>query len=138
MGKHHSGGCLCGDVRYQFSEPIYGCVNCHCESCRKNCAAPMTTFVGVYDGTWRWTGAAPSVFESSPGVKRYFCGRCGSPVAYISENFTNKMHFYLAQLDDPEAFKPEGHSFKDSQLSWLHLADDKPDTTGKKWSKKAS
>lgn len=94
----------------------------------------MTTFVGVNEGRWRWTGAEPSVFVSSPGVRRFFCGRCGSPVAYISENLTNKMHFYAAQLDDPEAFQPEGHAFKANRLSWLHLSDDLPDLTGGKWS----
>lgn len=135
MSRQHSGGCLCGSVRYTFSEPIYGCVNCHCDSCRKSCAAPMTTFLGVHDGSWRWTEAKPTLYESSPGVKRYFCSRCGSQVGYISENFTNKMHFYLAALDNPEAFKPEGHSFKANQLSWLHLDDALPDLTGSKWSK---
>ncbi len=134
MPNTHSGGCLCGAVRYSFDEPIYGCVNCHCDSCRKNCASPMTTFVGVHDGHWRWTGEPASIFSSSPGVKRHFCARCGSPVAFISEKLTNKMHFYLAQLDDPEAFTPEGHSFKSSKLTWLHLADDLPDLTGNKWS----
>ena len=94
----------------------------------------MTTFVGVHDGSWGWIGEQPSVFDSSPGVKRYFCPRCGTPVAYIAENLTNKMHFYLAALDNPEAFKPEGHSFKENKLSWLHLADDLPDLTGTKWS----
>jgi hypothetical protein len=94
----------------------------------------MTTYVGVYDHSWRWSGKEPSVFESSPGVKRYFCGKCGSPVGYISENFTNKMHFYLAQLDDPTAFRPEGHSFLNEKLSWLHSGDDLPDLSGGKWS----
>lgn len=94
----------------------------------------MTTYVGVNDGAWKWTGKEPKFFESSPGVRRYFCPTCGSPVSYISANFTNKMHFYLAQLDNPEAFVPEGHSFKSSKLSWLHLADDLPDLTGGKWS----
>lgn len=117
MPTTHTGGCLCGDIRYVFDELIYGCVHCQCESCRKNCAAPMTTFVGVHDGQWRRTGVPASAYESSPGVKRHFCARCGGPVAYISENFTNKVHFYLAQLDDPEVFAPEGHSFRSHKLS---------------------
>jgi hypothetical protein len=95
----------------------------------------MTTFVGVNDDSWKWTGVQPTLFESSPGVKRYFCGRCGSQVGYISANFTNKMHFYLAGLDNPEAFKPEAHSFLAEKLSWLHLGDELPDSTGAKWSK---
>jgi hypothetical protein len=134
MTTTHHGGCLCGAVRYAFEAPIYGCVHCHCDSCRKNCASPMTTFVGVHDGQWRWLREPASVYVSSPGVERHFCNRCGSPVAYLSKNFTHKMHFYLAALDDPEAFKPEGHSFLQNKVSWLHLSDDLPDVTGHKWS----
>lgn len=95
----------------------------------------MTTYVGLFEGTWRWVGKPASTYASSPGVQRFFCARCGTPVAFISERFTGKMHFYAAALDDPEAFAPEGHSFIDNKLSWLHLADDLPDVTGHKWSK---
>lgn len=134
MAKTHFGSCLCGEIRYTFDEPIYGCVHCHCESCRKATGSPMTTFVGVHDGTWRWLGKEPAVYRSSPGVRRYFCASCGSPIAYISESLTNRMHFYAAGLDNPNAVEPEGHSFRAEKLSWLHLADTLPDLTGGKWS----
>lgn len=129
MGASHLGGCLCGAVRYSIDEPIFRCVHCHCDSCRKNCGAPMTTYVGVHGGAWRWVGGPAAIYISSPGVKRFFCATCGSPVAFVSEQLANKMHFYAAALDDPEAFVPTGHFFKHNKLSWLHLADELPDVT---------
>ena len=125
MSDSHTGRCLCKAVTYTFETPIKWCVNCHCESCRRNCSAPFTTFVGVDDGQWRWTGVEPSVFESSPGVQRFFCGTCGSPVAYRPKG-GGEIHVYAAALDDPAAFAPERHVFHSEKLAWVHLADDLP------------
>ena len=78
---YYSGGCFCGAVRYEYEGPENWVGHCHCESCRRNCSAPFTTFVGVPRDKVRMTGAAPAVYESSPGVRRLFCARCGTPVA---------------------------------------------------------
>ena len=64
------GRCLCGSVRFEIDMPVLSCVTCHCESCRRQCSAPMTAYVGVADGSWRWTKGAPKTFNSSPGVDR--------------------------------------------------------------------
>ena len=121
----HTGRCLCRATTFAFETPIKWCAHCHCESCRRNCAAPFTTFVGVDDGQWRWTGAEPRAYESSPGVQRFFCGTCGAPMAYRPKG-GGEIHFYAAGLDDPEAFPPERHVFHSERLSWVHLADDLP------------
>lgn len=125
MTQTHTGRCLCSAVTYAFEMPVKWSICCHCESCRRNCAAPFTAFVGVVDGQWRWTGAEPAVFESSPGVNRFFCATCGSPVAYRPRN-GGEIHFYTAALDDPSAFPPERHVFHGEKLAWVDLADDLP------------
>ena len=125
MTETHTGRCLCRATTYSFETPIKWCLHCHCESCRRNCSAPFTTFVSVLDGQWRWTGTEPRVFESSPGVQRFFCGTCGSPAAYRPKE-GGENHFYLAALDDPEAFAPTRHVFHEEKLAWVHLSDDLP------------
>ena len=42
------GHCLCGTIRYEFDPPALSCVTCHCDSCRRQCAAPMTTYFGAF------------------------------------------------------------------------------------------
>ena len=92
------GRCLCGAVTYEFTgEPAWR-GHCHCESCRRNCSAPFTTFLGVPREGFRWTGAAPQVYDSSPGVRRPFCGRCGSPMAYDAAKDRANIHLYAASL----------------------------------------
>ncbi len=121
-----SGHCLCGAVRFAFDGAANWQAHCHCESCRRNCAAPFTSFLGVDHGKWRWTGTAPARYASSPGVTRHFCPTCGTPMAYESEVWPHEIHFYAATLDDPGAYEPTEHVNWNEHLPWLKLADGLP------------
>jgi len=109
----------CGVVRFEIAAAIDTIVNCHCESCRRQCSSPMTTFVGVGDGKWRWLSEAPKVYNSSLGVERQFCPECGSPISFRSTNMSVMMYFYVASLDYPENFPPTLHCSFDEKLCWL-------------------
>ena len=43
--KKHTGGCMCGKVRYELDCESSWNVYCHCESCRKHTGAPVVAFV---------------------------------------------------------------------------------------------
>jgi hypothetical protein len=89
------GRCFCGAVTFEIDDPVRSCVSCHCESCRRQCSAPFTTYIGVLDSQWRWTGKEPKIFNSSPGVERTFCDHCGSPLSFRSKKMSDVMHFTL-------------------------------------------
>lgn len=129
------GRCLCGAVTFAIELPVQSCVNCHCESCRRQCAAPMTTYIGVLDTQWRWTGKLPRFYNSSPGVERSFCGNCGSPMSFRSERMSGIMHLYVATLEEPEYFKPTLHVAYEEKLSWLIVADGLPTHVGPDYTK---
>lgn len=130
MPEAGDGRCLCGAVRYAWSAAPLWAGHCHCESCRRNCSAPMTSFFGIANGAWQWTSDAPAIYESSSGNTRSFCNRCGTPMAYASQRFPDEIHFYAASMTDPEAYRPTVHFHADERLSWLHLADDLPQEQG--------
>ncbi|MEM7722131.1 MAG: GFA family protein [Pseudomonadota bacterium] len=100
--------------------------HCHCDSGRRNCAAPVTTFFAVANDGWHWTGETPSEFQSSDHATRLFCAKCGTPMAYRSTRYPDETHFYAATLADPVAFEPEQHFHWSEHLPWLPLADDLP------------
>lgn len=120
------GHCLCGDIRWETDGSQNWAGYCHCASCRRNCAAPVTAYFGVPDGHWRWTGAAPAVYVSSSGVRRLFCGRCGTPMAYDADHHPDEIHFYAATMEDPVTYRPEAHFHADEALPWMVIADDLP------------
>jgi hypothetical protein len=76
--ERHSGGCLCGEVRYEVSGRLRPIVACHCGQCRRMTghylaatAARLRNFRLLADATLRW-------FEASPRARRGFCATCGS------------------------------------------------------------
>jgi len=130
------GRCLCGAIKFEIDEPVQVCVTCHCDSCRRQCSAPMTTYVGVLDGQWRWLGKAPKTYASSPGVERSFCDTCGTPLSFRSQKMSGVMHLYVASLDNPESVAPTLHVAHEEKLSWLQLADDLPAHIGPDYTKR--
>lgn len=120
------GRCLCGAVTFEFDGPPRWVVHCHCESCRRNTSSPFTTFLGVARTDYRFTGEKPQTYESSPGVRRLFCGRCGAPIAFDADRYAEEIHFYAASLEHPERLKPEGHVHDAERLPWVALADNLP------------
>ncbi|MBX2867653.1 MAG: GFA family protein [Acidiferrobacterales bacterium] len=121
MKRMHCGRCLCGGVTFEITTCTPSCVNCHCESCRRQCSSPMTTYIGVPDGQWRWSGSLPKVFHSPPWVERSFCENCGTPMSFRSRKMSDVMHFYLAALENPALFQPTMHVAYEEKLSWLNV-----------------
>ena len=118
-----TGRCLCGNVRWQYDGEVTWACYCHCDDCRRNCAAPVVAWLGVPLSKFKWLGEVPGMYKSSEGVKRHFCKNCGTPMAFEADHYKGVMHLYAASLDNPEQFEPTFHVNHDSKLSWLKLED---------------
>lgn len=113
------GHCHCGRVRFAFDRTRARDPDiCHCESCRRITAAPLTAGFAVPDTAWRWTGERPRLYRSSPGVRRWFCDTCGTPMAYATDDLPDETHFYTATLLDPAMLPPERQVCADEAVPW--------------------
>jgi hypothetical protein len=119
-----TGGCLCGAVRYKAEGRMKWASYCHCRSCRHATGAPVAAFAGFPEATFSYTKGTPQVCETSPGVWRSFCGRCGSPLTYHATTYPGEVHIYTGTLDTPEDFKPGVHVFCEERIAWFETADD--------------
>ncbi|MBX2867844.1 MAG: GFA family protein [Acidiferrobacterales bacterium] len=119
-----NGHCLCKKIQFSYRGDENWRGHCHCESCRRQTASPFTTFMGIDHNHWQWTAAQPAVYESSPGVKRYFCDQCGAPVAYESTKYPHEIHFYASLLEDHSDFQPDKEFHKDEKVNWVSLEKD--------------
>jgi hypothetical protein len=122
----HSGGCLCGFVRFVSDGDPLWVAHCHCASCRRHTASSMATFVGFRREQVTFQTGDRSIYASSPGVQRGFCARCGTPVSYESQSSSGELHLYLGCFDDPENFVPGAHVFYGEHLPWLQIHDALP------------
>ena len=130
----YSGGCLCGDVRYELTGESEWNVYCHCRSCRKHAAAPVVAFVKYAPENVRWNGTPRKRYESSEGRFRGFCQNCGTPLTWETEiDGIPWLVFHIVSLDTPEHFVPVEHVFYEERLPWFEIDDELPRHPGSKF-----
>jgi len=66
-----------------------------------------------------FSGNSLTTYESSPGIHRGFCKRCGSPVCYTSVARKNEIDIFAATLDNLDVYEPLEHYNWNERLSWL-------------------
>ena len=81
------GRCRCGDIRFEISGQPVLVEYCHCRSCRHSAGAPLMAWAGYRRDDFSMLSGAPTVHESSSGVKRSFCGCCGTSLTLTDERF---------------------------------------------------
>ena len=129
--KRPQGRCLCGTVRFSFDPAAVSSRSlCHCESCRRATGAPVTAWFSVRDTAWRWSLGAPRLHASSPGVRRGFCGVCGTSLSYACDRHPGQTDLAAAALVDPAEFEPEAHVHWEERLPWLRISDELPKREG--------
>lgn len=101
-----TGHCFCGAVAYEVDRAPIWVGHCHCASCRRQTGSVVATFVGVGDDAFRVTRGTLTEHESSAGVWRGFCRRCGTPLTYRARRFPGEVHIHLGTLDEPQRFAP--------------------------------
>ena len=119
-----TGGCLCGQVRYQVdADPLWLC-HCHCGMCRKHGGAPIATWIGFPAGAVRWGGKEPTRYRSSKDVERSFCPDCGSTIGFHRVHETS---LAIGSLDAPAVLPVTklwtGHVWFKEHIPWFDTAD---------------
>jgi len=122
-----AGGCMCGAVRYEVTGESFGVAHCHCNSCRKHNGGPVGTLAGYNKDQVTFSGDERKMYESSPGVGRAFCGKCGTPLTWEGESGGAYIfEFHISTFDNPDALVPTGHSFDAERIAWFDIADNLP------------
>ena len=105
---HLTGGCLCGDVRYEISGKPVGTGMCHCRLCQRALGAPVNAWIVFKDKDIRFLNSKPRYFKSSVIAERSFCPNCGTSLTYrlVKPERSEYQVFCLPTLDDPSAFQP--------------------------------
>ena len=104
MSEKHSGGCLCGAIRFEASAPIGNINQCHCLNCQKASGAGASANVLMDTAALRFIKGEPKIFvdtaDSGTKLNRGFCGDCGSPLFSQRQNMMGKLVLKVGALDD--------------------------------------
>jgi len=114
----HEGGCLCGAIRYRVTAAPTALVLCHCRSCRKASGAPSLGWAIFRASDFAFISGKPATYESSPGVERGFCGRCGTSLIYADADRPDLADVTTATFDNPDAFVPTKEIWLEQKITW--------------------
>jgi hypothetical protein len=120
------GGCMCGAIRYSATANPANSMICHCQSCRRSAASPVVAWVTFAKSEFRFTRGTPLEYQSSPKVRRRFCGACGSPLVYEHLDTADFVDVTTCSLDAPWGFPPTHHSWLSDDIGWVKFGDGLP------------
>ena len=124
-----TGGCLCGEIRYESDVLPYLVGYCHCKMCQKGVGNLFGTAAFFKHAHFRYVKGAPTWYTSQ-GAKRGFCSQCGSPIAFQRLGYEDDYcAIWLGTLDQPAAYKPTAEWHTESKIPWVDLGSDLHDAT---------
>lgn len=132
-----TGGCLCGEVRYEITAEPVRRVNCHCRTCQKSSGSAYMALIFVPDTALNIKGRYseyPTIAASGNTVYRAFCVKCGVPLFGRNSVFTQLRPVVAASLDDPSIYYPELDMWVSDAQAWDIMNPDLPKFNGNFWS----
>lgn len=122
-----TGGCLCGGVRFEITEPLGAARWCHCSRCRRRTGAPASPQARVVPGSFRIVAGGELVREYVPadgGFLKAFCSTCGSALYGRHPQEAQTLSVRLGAFDGDPGVRPASHQHVASEVHWLPFPDD--------------
>jgi len=116
-----TGGCFCGQVRYQINAPLRAARSCHCSRCRKAFSGAGSAYAEVEPGAFAWLNGEESLthYETMPGWGLCFCRHCGSTLCGVAGGEVHGVT--LGSVDGDPGVDVQMHIFVGSKASWDHI-----------------
>jgi hypothetical protein len=121
-----SGGCVCGEVRYEVSEPFVSANYCHCTRCQRRTGTGASANGRTAEGSFRIVKGEEFVKCWDPGgggFPKCFCSNCGSAL-YSQSPDGGEIAVRLGTVDGDPGIRPEKHQFTAYAAVWEPIPDD--------------
>jgi len=122
-----TGGCACGGVRYEVSEPFVSSNYCHCTRCQRRTGTAASANGRTAEGAFRLVQGEELVKCWDPGgggFLKCFCSNCGSALYSCNPETKGDIAVRLGTVDGDPGIRPEKHQFTDYAAIWEPLPDD--------------
>ncbi len=130
MSEMITGGCLCGEISFEYTDSPGPAAYCHCTDCRRITGSAFNISVPVSLAFFEIVSGSPKAFtkraDSGHELTRYFCGDCGSPIYVSSPRHPEIVYVKAGAFDDPDLVKPSHQSWTGSVVAWSKIDDDLP------------
>ena len=124
-----AGGCHCGALRYEVSQPPVMIYNCHCTNCQKISGGPFSTPATIFEAALVFTKGEPARVEwkADSGTVRFglFCAACGGRIANGQTPTNGMLSLRSGTFDDASWVEPVGDIWIRSAQAWVTLPENR-------------
>lgn len=107
----YSGGCSCGNIRYECSAEPFAMLNCHCRECQRASGGAYSGGFFVNRSDFKLLQGQAKYYEltadSGHKVRRGFCPDCGSQLFAEGDGNPDLVVIKPASLDESSWYKPQ-------------------------------
>ena len=124
----HSGGCLCGGVRYETRGPLRDAIACHCSQCRRT-SGHYHAMTSVPNADLTLTSSASSPGTNPPMTPSAdFAAVCGGNLFWRPTG-EDRTAITAGTLDTPTHIRLMEHIFVADKSDYYEIDDDLPKKT---------
>jgi hypothetical protein len=126
LGAMVTGGCLCGGVRFEISEPLGAFTYCHCTRCQRRTGGAWSAQVRLAPSSVRFLEGEELVKGWQPpddGWEKCFCATCGSQLFSKKQDGT-LWSVRMGALDEDPGVSPKHRQFVAYAATWEPIPDD--------------
>ncbi len=126
MSEPLTGGCLCGGVRFEISEPPVVASYCHCTRCQRRTGTAAAVSARIAPGSLRITSGDELVraYDPGGGFLKAFCPDCGSALWSQSPDDPELKSVRLGAFDSDPGIRPSYRQFVAYAAPWEPIPDD--------------
>jgi hypothetical protein len=121
-----TGGCLCGGVRFELTEPPLRAGYCHCTRCQRRTGTAASPSAWTAPGSFKVLQGEDLVTVYAPpdGFEKAFCAACGSALFSRNPADHDAIGVRLGSFDEDPGVRPSWHQYVDNAAPWEPLPDD--------------
>jgi hypothetical protein len=121
-----AGGCLCGGVRFELTEPPVSSGWCHCTRCRRRTGGEGSVQARIAPGSLRILQGEELLraYDPKDGFAKVFCSACGSSLWSQNPVDLEAISVRLGAFDDDPGIRPSYRQFVAYLAPWASLPDD--------------
>ncbi len=121
MSISHSGGCLCGAIRYEITgEPAFT-IQCYCRDCQRISGAGHLPLYVVPRTDFGVSGPVKThqrKSETNHDLELSFCGVCASPICNTNSKLPDRVFVMAGSLHEPSLFSNQQKIYEGSRQPW--------------------
>ncbi|MDO9356060.1 MAG: GFA family protein [Solirubrobacteraceae bacterium] len=122
-----TGGCGCGAVRYEVSEPLIAAAYCHCTICQRRTGTAVQASAMAAYGSITVTAGDEHLRSWQPTPQsnaKQFCGTCGSALFAVNADDPEIVFVRLGSVDGDPGIRPGARQFVAYAAPWEPIPDD--------------